>query len=86
MKTTTNYKNEALMRLAKYFLTKNGASINTFFSVSTMSGDQITLQGWFNENGEISNLLGLKYIDEITENHVIYKAGKHLRFVLSINE
>lgn len=81
MKTTTNYRTDALFRLAQIILKKNNLTLNSFFAVGT-SAEMITLQGWIDENDKMFRLS--ENLEKLGNDNVSFKIGKYIRIVLSV--
>ncbi|CAB4152988.1 hypothetical protein UFOVP611_41 [uncultured Caudovirales phage] len=83
METTTkqffHYNNEALIRMARIFLTKYGYSFNQFYCVGTSSGT-ITLQGYIENNPKLLMYPAQHNVDGST---IQYNVNKYIRVVLS---
>ena len=83
METTTkqlfHYNNEALLRMARIFLTKYGYTFNQFYCVWTSSGS-ISLQGYIENAPKLLMYPGQHNVDGST---ITYHVNKYLRVVLS---
>lgn len=84
MKTTTknnfNYNNEALLRMAKIYLSKFDYDFNQFYAVGTSSGT-VTIQGHIEDNPKLLLTEGTKEANGSTIN---FNVNKYLRVCLTL--
>lgn len=84
MKTTTknnfNYNNDALLRMAKIYLSKFDYNLNQFYAIGTSSGT-VTIQGHIEDNPKLLLTEGTK---ETNGSSITYNVNKYLRVCLTM--